>query len=263
MGKPALSTLEHAGNLKKELQEVLEYSDAKDQKGNLAVDRNIPHGIFKTLSDSILALLDKVLDQPSLKDILEAIGDIDQNTKTILTKVEASKHAPSSFSLTKAVAPVEIPLRPDKLEAPSESLHLPAAFTQVLNGLQPMHTGIAQQNMVGKEKTMANALKSEPASQATMATVGVPIKVTAHSSEHKAVSNSQAAGATSRIVLESSFTGHGNAHGRIYNSLEEANREIRLVKISVDPDPHYDIQCEIIYSVSLDTCPAYKALSYT
>jgi hypothetical protein len=51
-------------------------------------------------------------------------------------------------------------------------------------------------------------------------------------------------------------------HDKIYSPLDKAKREIRLVKLFPEPDPDYDIRCELS-NVSLDTHPLYKALSYT
>jgi hypothetical protein len=54
----------------------------------------------------------------------------------------------------------------------------------------------------------------------------------------------------------------GNIRESVYAPLDPARREIRLIKLHPDPDPHYDIQCEV-FVVSLGTRPVYKALSYT
>ena len=54
----------------------------------------------------------------------------------------------------------------------------------------------------------------------------------------------------------------GNVHEKIYTKLNSATREIRLVKLHPESDPDCDIRCELS-TVSLNTRPIYKALSYT
>src|ERR1700722_6926641 len=54
----------------------------------------------------------------------------------------------------------------------------------------------------------------------------------------------------------------GKVHDKVYKPLDMTKREIRVVKLFPDPDPDYNIRCELCV-VSLDTRPVYKALSYT
>ena len=54
----------------------------------------------------------------------------------------------------------------------------------------------------------------------------------------------------------------GNVHEKIYTKLDSATREIRLVKLHPESDPDCDIRCGLS-TVSLNTRPLYKALSYT
>jgi hypothetical protein len=49
---------------------------------------------------------------------------------------------------------------------------------------------------------------------------------------------------------------------KIYSKLNSASREIRVAKLHPESDPHGDISCEL-FTVSLDTRPVYKTLSYT
>jgi hypothetical protein len=54
----------------------------------------------------------------------------------------------------------------------------------------------------------------------------------------------------------------GNVHEKIYTKLNSTKREIRLLKLHPESDPDCDIVCELS-TVSLDTRPIYRALSYT
>jgi hypothetical protein len=90
----------------------------------------------------------------------------------------------------------------------------------------------------------------------------LPFNVTARSVGLKATASAQAGGGSSKLVLESQSAEQEKAHDKIYSPLDKDKREIRLVRVFADPDPDYDICCELS-SVSLDTRPVYKALSYT
>jgi hypothetical protein len=90
VGQSATTVLAHVCNLKSDVQKLLMYS--KSSEGDATVAKPIPHDVFKCFSDSVLAFLEKINDQPSLKDLAEAIELVNQTTQTILTGVQASKH---------------------------------------------------------------------------------------------------------------------------------------------------------------------------
>ena len=59
-GSSAVAILARASNLKKEVQELLDYSQSTDGEGDVITAKVIPNDVFGKLYDSILAMLDKV-----------------------------------------------------------------------------------------------------------------------------------------------------------------------------------------------------------
>src|ERR1700733_4463327 len=95
VGQSDLSIQAHAINLKNDIRELLKFSNSPSGEKGDAAAKPIPFDVFKNLSNSVLALLDKVIDQPSMKDLAEAIERVNQTTKTILTDLQAGKNVHS------------------------------------------------------------------------------------------------------------------------------------------------------------------------
>jgi hypothetical protein len=52
--------------------------------------RNIPYGVFEALSRSVLALVDKVLDQSDMRSFEGVIQQINETSQKILSRLESS-----------------------------------------------------------------------------------------------------------------------------------------------------------------------------
>lgn len=260
VGQSAVAIPAHASNLKKEIEELLDYSKSTDSEGDTITAKAIPNDVFKSLSDSILALLDKVLDQPSLKELAEAIKRVSQNTETILTNVQASQHNPSGHISPTAAPPAQAV--PDAVLVQEEIPGLPPLPPQMAERLKTLPPETVERIMEARRRGAATLQTRAQAAGRGAALKAAPFNVTARSVELKATASAQAGGGTSKLVLESQSTEQGKVHDKIYSPLDKGKREIRLVKLFPDPDPDYDIRCEIS-NVSLDTRPSYRALSYT
>lgn len=260
VGQSAVTIPAHASILKKEVQELLNYSKSTDGEGDIITTKAIPNDVFRNLSDSILALLDKVLDQPSLKDLAEAIKRVSQNTETILTNMQASKHVQSGRISTMAAVPAQAV--PDAVLVQEETLGLPPMSPQMVEHLKTMPPETVEKIMEARRRSAATSQTRAQAAGGAEVLKAAPFNVTARSVGLKATASAEAGGGTSKLVLESQSTEQGKVHDKIYSPLNKGKREIRLVKLFPDHDPDYDIRCEISI-VSLDTRPFYKALSYT
>ena len=78
VGQKATWIPEHAANIRSDIETLKE----RVSQGARAV----PSKVFLQLASSITDLLDKLHDQPSLKDVMDAVSRIDSNTRTILEK---------------------------------------------------------------------------------------------------------------------------------------------------------------------------------
>lgn len=70
--------------------------------------KSVPSKVFLQFSSSIIELLEKLVDQLSLKDVMDAVNRIDQNTKTILENTPSSTSLPISKELTPSHLPIEV-----------------------------------------------------------------------------------------------------------------------------------------------------------
>ncbi|OCK79012.1 hypothetical protein K432DRAFT_435624 [Lepidopterella palustris CBS 459.81] len=241
---PPLAALPaHASNLKTEIQELLKYGQSHGENDRGTVAKPIPFDVFKSLSDSVLALVNKVLDQPSLKDLAEAIERVNQTTKTILTDVQA---APEPSTAAVAVSAIDA--------VPEDTPESLGFAPQMVERMKSMPPETVQKLMDAKRRGNALLLTRTQAAGGTASSKPIPSKVTARSSAQH--------GGSSKIVLESQGNEEIKVHGKIYTPLSKAKREIRVVKVFPDLDPTYGIRCELSV-VSLDAKPVYKALSYT
>jgi hypothetical protein len=84
VGEMAVSVPLHASNLKCEIREVLNsYSEhGEGQKHEL------PYATFEAIANSVLSLVDKLLDQPTTQSLEDAIGRVEKTSQMILDKLE-------------------------------------------------------------------------------------------------------------------------------------------------------------------------------
>lgn len=153
VGQSAVAIPAHASSLKKEVQELLDYSESADGEGDTITAQAIPNDVFRKLSDSILALLDKVLDQPSLKDLAEAINRVNQNTETILTNVQACRPVQSGHISTTATASAQSV--PEAALVEEEISGLPPMSPQLVERLKTMPPEAVEKIMEARRRSAA------------------------------------------------------------------------------------------------------------
>jgi hypothetical protein len=258
VGQSPVAVPAHASNLKKEIRELLKYSERTGGEGGAVTAMAIPHNVFKDLSNSVLILLDKVMDQPNIKDLVEAIERVDKNTKMILTNVQSSKQPSRSSDTSPEPVSAATPAQPtpDPVAALEEDIPGLAPFPQeTLERLKTLPPQTVEKIMVGRRRGAAAVL-------AARGQVGAGRGETSKATPSNATVIAQPGGRSSKLVLQSQTAEHGKVHEKIYSPLDKAKREIRLIKLCPDIDPEYDVRCEMS-AVSLDIRPVYKALSYT
>jgi hypothetical protein len=197
VGQSAEAIPAHAGNLKSEIHELLRCSRGAGG-GQDAAAKPIPYDVFKRLSDSVLALLDKVLDQPSSKDLAEAVERVDQTTKRILGDIQVGKHVqggPAATNMDTVAATVTAAAREEPSGLPKIPLQL-------------------------AERTGTVALETaEKATEAGRRGQGVALrsggqagpKARVRSVEPQAAANAQQSGRVSKLALESQAPGEGKS----------------------------------------------------
>src|ERR1700744_688369 len=86
VGVMAVSVPLHASNIKCEVREVMNIcaSGVEGQK------RDIPYATFAAIANSVLSLVDKVLNQSTPKSLEDAIGRVEKTSQMILDKLERS-----------------------------------------------------------------------------------------------------------------------------------------------------------------------------
>ncbi len=258
VGQSSVAVAAHANNLKKEIQELQKYSERSGEEGDAATAKAVPYHVFKDFSNSVLLLLDKVIEQPNLKDLAEAIERIDNCTKMILTNVQSSKEPIRSSIASPAPVPAATPAQtaPDPVVAREEDIPgLPPFPPETLERLKTLPPQTVERIIEGKRKEAAAVL-------ATRGQVRAGRGETSKATPFNVTAISQPGGGSSKLVLETQTAEQGKELEKIYSSLDKAKREIRLVKLSPDIDPEYDVCCEMS-AVSLNTRPVYQALSYT
>jgi hypothetical protein len=309
VGQSATTVLAHASNLKRDIQELLACSESSE--GDATVTQPIPHHVFKCFSDSLLAFLDKTHDQPSLKDLAEAIERVSQTTKKILTDVQASKPVQGGPAAARAATTTVA-----AMEQPAD---LQGASPPIAAAMKDMPPEAAEKIMEARRRGQATLQSRAKVAGGGAVSEAAPSNVTARPIGLKATGITPKVGETSKLVLQSQNTEQGkypsiplslypsillslyisaalsavrglhnviyihkfhalsnqpflrhvnihvilgNVHEKIYTKLNSATREIRLVKLHPESDPDCDIRCELS-TVSLNTRPIYKALSYT
>jgi len=250
VGQQALSIAAHASIIRNDI-EMLRNHMAQGET-------SVPSNTFTELSASVLTLLDKVPNLPTLKDIVDTINRIDENTKVILKKVSQTHPAsenPSSSTTQKATAIQDIPEpepepEPEEpsLEEEARSLGMAETFIERISQLPEKtvrHILDAQRKHMGSTGP-ANTVAASRSIGKIQSTRGVKIS----------------AGTSSKLLLQSVDSKDEFVHEKIYTPLDRGRREIRVVRIAPGVDPSFDISCELAV-VSLDSSPSYTALSYT
>jgi hypothetical protein len=94
VGQISKSIPVHASNVKCEVQNVLKHASTSDVAPG---GRNISYGVFEALSRSVLALIDKVLDQSDKGSFEGIIQQIDETSQKILSRLESSTPVKRGF----------------------------------------------------------------------------------------------------------------------------------------------------------------------
>jgi hypothetical protein len=214
VGQSAMTVLAHACNLKSDIQELLIYSKSSD--GDATLVKPIPYNVFKCFSDSVLAFLDKIHDQPSLNDLAEAIELINQTTKSILTNVQASKHVQSGQAMattattaTTATASAATQAVTTTVVAMAQPVDPPEMSPQMTVAMKNMSPKVAKKIMEARRRgqsalqTRANAAGGKAGSKIA------PSNATAHPLGPKAAVITSKITETSKLVLQSQNTEQG------------------------------------------------------
>ncbi|KAF1996615.1 hypothetical protein P154DRAFT_498258 [Amniculicola lignicola CBS 123094] len=231
VGLEAPSASLHAINLKSDLQALGKHVE---QNGGAL---NIPFDTFDSISRSMQSLLDKVLDQPSLHDLMDKMNRIERNTQALLERPTTS--VPQANELFDETLATTFPSTPPTLEAESRMMGIPEDLSEQISDL-PKAT--AREILDVQQTTTIQS----PEHLGGKLPVDAPFR----------------AGPSSKIHLQIESPEEVNVYEKIYSPLDKANKQIRIVKISSKVDPDFDLRVDFSV-VSLKANPVYTALSYT
>jgi hypothetical protein len=208
VGQSELSIQAHAIKLKSDIRELLKFSNSPSGEKGDAAAKPIPFDVFKNLSNSVLAVLDRVIDQPSMKDLAEAIEQVNQTTKTILTDVQASKNVHSGPP-TSAAAPAQTATTTVVEE--DEFAGLPPLPHALVKRMKTMPLESVEKVLAARRRAATQICKSSQAARGGAESTPVPANVTASSVVPKAAVSAQVVGGTTKIVLQSQNTDQGKS----------------------------------------------------
>ena len=199
VGHSATTVLAHASNLKRDIQELLAYSESSEV--DAAVAQPIPRHVFKCFSDSVLAFLDTIHDQPSLKDLAEAIERVNQTTKTILTDVQASKPAQGDPAVAQAATTTVV-----AMEQPADRQGISPQMAAAMKNMPPE---VAEKIMEARRRGQATLQSRAKVAGGGTVSKAAPSDITAHPIGLKATGITPKVGETSKLVLQSQNTEQG------------------------------------------------------
>lgn len=167
--------------------------------------------------------------------------------------IQSSNASPAP---TPAPAPTPTQAASDPIAAPEEDIpSLAPSSQEKLERLKTLPPQTVEKIIEGKRR-------GEAAGLTTRGQVGAGHGETSKATPINATAIAQPSGGSSKLVLQSQTVEQEKVLEKVYSPLDRAKQEIRLVKLSSDIDPEYDVRCEVS-AVSLNTRPVYLALSYT